>query len=858
MIKIKKKIMCLIIVMLFSICITNQLYASEKLELDKEKLTEDYKKWESLPENDKKNYIQPLPFSTDLTVEDIGEGDKNAKLKSSSLPTSYSLKDDIELKVRNQQSTEECWAFTTTNLISTNLQKRGLANSFTLFSTRHMNYSTSLTFLDGKNSKGYNREVSVGGNCYLGLNYCTAGYGPVLETQMPFENNNDKIYLSKIEGKTVSSKINEYIQLPSLYKKTIDDKVVCYNGYSESSTYYKEYSDQEVQTVRNKIKEQIKNNGAVSAYTYLNGTQYFNTNSLLTSKSYYCYDESTIPNHAVTIVGWDDNYSASNFNSSNRPKNNGAYIVLNSHGEGYYDKGYMYVSYDDVLIEKNPIGIVETSKIDYNNIYQYDELGYSASISQTGTTSAYIANVYNKKSNSSTKKEYLNEVSFYVPTESTVDIYANVSNDNKTNIQLVKSCGQLGEGYHTAKLTTPLEITGSKFVIGAKYTNNSGYVTLPMEFNYSSNGMSSNFWDTAKSESGQSYYSTNKTSWTDLANDYSNSNFCIKAFTTEKEISTVKATGVSLNKTSMALQVGDAQTLVATVAPTNATNKSVTWSSSNTQVATVSNTGVVKAIKAGTSVITVKTSDGGYTAKCNVTVANSSIISQTNQVGVTYVSHVQDYGWQNWVSDGAISGTSGKGKRVEALYIKLVNAPTNGQIMYQTHVQDIGWQDWKSNGALTGTSGKAKRIEAIKIKLGNMSNYTVQYRVHIQDIGWQDWKSDGELAGTTGKGKRIEAIQIRILKKSSDIGVTYVSHVQSYGWQNWVSNGALTGTSGKAKRIESIKIKLENLPNYTIQYRVHVQDVGWQGWKSDGELAGTTGKGKRIEAIQIRILEKRK
>ena len=594
--------------------------------------------------------------------------------------------------------------------------------------------------------------------------------------------------------------------------------MVYYNGYSESSTYYKEYSDQEVQTIRNKIKEQVKNNGAVSAYTYINGTKYFDTNSVSTMKNYYCDNKDVSPNHAVTIVGWDDNYSASNFNSSNRPKNNGAYIVLNSHGSSVYENGYMYVSYDDVLIERDTIGIVETSKIDYNNIYQYDELGYSKSATiQSGSTnasSAYIANVYNKKTNSANKKEYLNEVSFYVPEKSSVAIYANVANSNKSSITQVKSCGELDIGYHTVKLANPIEITGTKFVIAAKYTALNGSVNLPIEFNYNSNGSGSNFWDTATSQSGQSYYSTDKISWTDLKTDFSDSNFCIKAFTTE----------------------------------------------------------------------TVNT-------------------TQANQVGVKYVSHVQDYGWQNWVSDGATSGTTGKGKRVEGIKIKLENAPSNAKITYQAHVQDIGWQGWKSNGELAGTTEKSKRVEAIKIKLENTSDYTLQYRVHVQDIGWQDWKSDGEVAGTTGIGKRIEAIQIRILKKSSDIGVTYVSHVQDYGWQSWVADGATSGTSGKSKRVEAIKIKLENAPanakityqahvqdigwqawksngdlagtignskrvealkiklenisNYTIQYRVHVQDIGWQGWKSDGELAGTTGKGKRIEAIQIRILEKR-
>ncbi len=88
---------------------------------------------------------------------------------------------------------------------------------------------------------------------------------------------------------------------------------------------------------------------------------------------------------------------------------------------------------------------------------------------------------------------------------------------------------------------------------------------------------------------------------------------------------TVSVTGVSLNKSSLSMTVGDTQTLTATVSPSNATNKSVTWSSNNTSVATVSSSGLVTAIAAGSATITVKTNDGGKTAKCTVTVSDATI-----------------------------------------------------------------------------------------------------------------------------------------------------------------------------------------------------------------------------------------
>lgn len=85
-------------------------------------------------------------------------------------------------------------------------------------------------------------------------------------------------------------------------------------------------------------------------------------------------------------------------------------------------------------------------------------------------------------------------------------------------------------------------------------------------------------------------------------------------------VSSVGATGVSLNKSSLNLYVGDGDTLVATVTPNNATNKGVKWSSSNTNVATVDDSGRVTAQGVGTAVITVTTDDGNHTASCTVTV----------------------------------------------------------------------------------------------------------------------------------------------------------------------------------------------------------------------------------------------
>ena len=95
---------------------------------------------------------------------------------------------------------------------------------------------------------------------------------------------------------------------------------------------------------------------------------------------------------------------------------------------------------------------------------------------------------------------------------------------------------------------------------------------------------------------------------------------------------TIPVTSVKINSTAKTIEPGKTFQLAAWPQPSNATNKAVTWSSSNTAVATVTSTGLVKAVKAGTATITVRTKDGGFTQTCRITaVAVTSVaISQTS------------------------------------------------------------------------------------------------------------------------------------------------------------------------------------------------------------------------------------
>lgn len=257
----------------------------------------------------------------------------------------------------------------------------------------------------------------------------------------------------------------------------------------------------------------------------------------------------------------------------------------------------------------------------------------------------------------------------------------------------------------------------------------------------------------------------------------------------------------------------------------------------------------------------------------SITVKADVIISSSQTSQPRYRTHVQSYGWQNFMTNGNMSGTSGKAKRLEAIEIHSPNSAEGG-ITYQTHVQSYGWQDWVSNGQSSGTSGEAKRLEAIKIKLtGNLEkNYDVYYRVHAQSFGWLGWAKNGESSGTEGFGYRLEAIEIKVVPKSQDapgstnkpfveyskpkekMKLSYSTHVQSYGWQSPVNDGKTSGTVGKAKRLEAIKINIEN-PEYNggISYQPHVQSYGWLDWKSNNQVNGTSGQAKRLEAINIKL-----
>ena len=164
---------------------------------------------------------------------------------------------------------------------------------------------------------------------------------------------------------------------------------------------------------------------------------------------------------------------------------------------------------------------------------------------------------------------------------------------------------------------------------------------------------------------------------------------------------------------------------------------------------------------------------GGITSSTKQT-AGSAYVEKAKNPDIVYRTHVQSFGWQSYVSNGTTSGTIGKAKRLEGIDIKIQNSPYAGGVLYTTHIQSYGWQGnennpstWKKDGAMAGTNGQGKRLEAIRINLyGELANhYDVYYRVHAQSYGWLGWAKNGDAAGTAGKAKRLEGIQIVLVEK---------------------------------------------------------------------------------------------
>lgn len=702
--KLTRKILLLVIAIVM--LLSARVFAAEEFKAIEK--SEEFEKWENLSEEERKNAIQPA--YNELKIEDSLKRSTYNQLRSvgdSQLESRYFLNDNI---LKNQQQTGLCWAFSFTSSLESSIAKK--------YNKTSLEYSPIYT--DYVVSRSFRKAIGDGANANLALASAISGKGAAYETDMPFanyyneENNTEESYylsydnvdLTNIEPKV---KINETTRFASIYKSYSTDGNIT---FKDSSKFIgaNTYTEDEVSAIRTQIKKHIKEHGAVMSYTYtgnMNNDDYNSETNAFYSKSILSAD------HAITIVGWDDEFSKTNF--TNEPKNDGAYIVLNSWGSEFGDNGYYYVSYDDTYIEQEIHGIDDVQEYleeekDYDNLYQYDELGQSLSYyflnneKTDSMTEGYLANAFTRENTD--KYEYITEVGIYVPITEGIEIYVDYLNNDMKDYELVASytgTNALEPGYHSIKLASPLKIEGDSFAVIVKYINAQG-AEYALECNYNTSGLSDteDYFSTATANEGESYISNDGSIWTDIneyqvpissteLTTYKDTNACIKAFTITSDAPiTIPVTGIEITEKNITLDKGNTANIVATVKPENATNKNVTWSSSDESIATVES-GVVTGVSEGTATITVTTEDGGKTDTCTVTV------NDNNQEEVIPVTEVK---FDMELAEG-VSLVVNKGTTYPVTVTVLPENATNKNVTWNSSDENIAKVE---NGVVTGIS----------------------------------------------------------------------------------------------------------------------------------------------------------
>lgn len=506
-----KKFLIIVMFFLIETLISNNIsYSVDKAE--KNEISEKYKQWIQLSEEERKGTIAPLPFNV-AAKNSIGNSIDRFLFRvrgneDETIPEKYDLRDKVSIEVKNQQSTGTCWAMSATSNLELFL---ALKNENYNFSERHMEYDTVSAFSDGINERGLNRWVGAGGYASTAFTYFSRGSGPILEEDMPFENNQDLIPLSELPTNVAVKKVDDMVYLPIIYKEKDANGRLLYKDANEN-----EYSTETVEYLRKQTKEFIMKNGSISASVLGANSLEDNQKSSYIEKS---VDDTAFPNHKVTIIGWDDNYSKNNFNyNGNKPSHNGAYIVLNSWGSEWGNGGYYYISYEDAFIECSLAGVLGTSDIQYDNLYQHDTseiFGYEEG--------KYAANVFTCEEN-----ETIKELMIGSTNEQKCNIYINPINDDLdiTKLEAVKTGVQLKPGYSTVKLDEGINIKkGNKFAVIVEIYEYDTYEGIGAEFNI--DGELSN----AKSNEGESFISDDGINWRDLYDENMPENLSIKAYT---------------------------------------------------------------------------------------------------------------------------------------------------------------------------------------------------------------------------------------------------------------------------------------------------------------------------------------
>ncbi len=397
------------------------------------------------------------------------------------LPSKYDLRDYNQVTpVKHQKSSGNCWAFTSLAALESCILKASNQN----FDLSEENMKNVMALYS---DYGWQLTTNKGGYDDMGVGYLVSWLGAIQEDLETFS-----------DWSVLSPVLNSTIHVQNIIYLTRSD-----------------YTDNDA------IKEALIKYGAVATGIYYSG-------SYMKSNSYY-YPGTNGSNHAITIVGWDDNYSKSNFKTS--PPGDGAWICKNSWGETWGNKGYFYVSYYDTKCarlgdyDKSTYTIILNDTVHYDKNYQYDIIGITDYLI-TGEKTIWYKNTFNATGN-----EFLTAFSTYfnATSEWTAQIYVN-------NALKLTQNGKANAGYYTFNLNKNIPLkTGDAFTIVLKISTDK-LASIPISEKVRSNRI-------LYSE-GVSFFSFDGKNWIDLfdykadmseyGHTYDSQVACIKAFTSNQ------------------------------------------------------------------------------------------------------------------------------------------------------------------------------------------------------------------------------------------------------------------------------------------------------------------------------------
>ena len=437
------------------------------------------------------------------------------------LPSAYDTRDDnVVTSVKNQGGTGCCWAFSVSSVLESSLIKHEYATKDNIdISEAHLAWFTNRSY-------NANQTDNIGRDgLYVTSPFVTGGSWEVASCS-----------LSSWSGATTESKYPFNSATTSEMEFAQSEKYA--SDYTLTSAL--DYSS----ATRDEIKQAVIDNGSVSTSYYHNSSNYKN------STLGYCYYQNvqTGTNHAVTIVGWNDDFPASYF--SKTPAANGAWLIKNSWGSAWGASGYFWLSYYDTSVKSFGVFNIEPSG-KYDNNYQYDGFGGFSGYGYQSSTN-YGGNVFTAE-----RHELIGGAGFRTHTANQsceISLYKNLTSATKPSSGTLlekKTVNCKFRGYHTIDFDNSYEIQqGENFSVVVKYTVSSGTAFVPCEGENSSDfygdGSTRQY---SYSESGQSFLSYNNNVWIDMKTT-GNNNIPIKAFTKnyKEQISLKDTATVSLEE----------------------------------------------------------------------------------------------------------------------------------------------------------------------------------------------------------------------------------------------------------------------------------------------------------------------